>query len=549
LYGITVVDEVSDSIRTIGSDIRTLAKNQLWDGIKSGKQNDILDAIQVLMNLNSIETIQNLFAKIQSDCQVWVQTMFTRGSKLSGSLQRQGDKNEVLNSLKETLAGLLTQSIYIHNFKIMKKKGYDANIDTHFTWMLKILSDKLSSHNNQIKTIFVDDYPQVSFIFNEFIDKLVPIFPPIVDWKTNLLDPFERTYLSTILSRITDRIGTAFKSLANPVSHIGEDSPMNLDLRVPLHSMVNELVASRNEDRLCKLVAQTCAKSISYLSTQLEKQIITHPDAIKIYEIPTRFQKFNAVLYNSFFKFYQQLTNALEGFPLSIKNVLYSSLGNLEQVMSNQIIVPFFKGIINNLEKVLIKLHRVDYEAKVERSNVGGFMIELESSLESIRKAHFSLFESSSTPFINGCKMIANNCCKFYMKQICLVREMSENGRMQILKEMSHFDALISTNIFPLDNIKEISSQFKSLRGLLFVDLEKGIFETNLDPILVLHHLLTHVPKKTVEGPNQLLNMTIEKYSDWMNESLEKEIMQLLTVVYEKVQNEPIYAYYRDLKK
>jgi hypothetical protein len=251
-----------------------------------------------------------------------------------------------------------------------------------------------------------------------------------------------------------------------------------------------------------------------------------------LYEIPTRFQKFNSNLYNSIFTFLNAFLNGIETF--SIQSILLPSINKLEEI-ANLILAPFFKPMVANLEKILIKIHKVNYKEDSSISDyneVSKYCKEFDDLISVIKKSHLSLFQSNSNNFINNSKYLVSSVLSFYVKQICLIHGFSEEGKLKLIQEMSQIELSISSNIIPVDSMKGIANQFKGLRNLLFLETNKiSIENTNLlGSTLVLNHLLSRIPNDyKFKYPNELLNLSIEKYSEWMDENETTEVKKILS--------------------
>ena len=224
------------------------------------------------------------------------------------------------------------------------------------------------------------------------------------------------------------------------------------------------------------------------------------------------------------------MLNGIETF--SIQNLLLPSINQLEEIGS-LILTPFFKPIITNLKKILLKIHKSNYVENTNQMNeMSSYVKEFEELVSVLKKSHLSLFQ------LNNSKFLVTKILTFYMKQICLIQKFSEEGKLLLIQEMSEIELIISSNIFHVDSMKTISKKFKGLRNFLFLETTKiSIENTNLlNQNLVLHHLLSRLnnDKNSVLFPNLILKLTIEKYSDWIEEHEEDEIKKILNECFEK---------------
>eukprot|EP01080_Neovahlkampfia_damariscottae_P009810 gene9810-2135_t len=574
LRGIKVIDKNLEFIRKMGIEIRKKTKEMFENGMETGNQSEIGISLQVYYNLNCLnETVTGTVSKMLSDINSIIRSTIDPNESFSkkkksksskpGSIQRvdlDDSKFEFLNSLREMFKIIYQNylKIWYLNDVLLKKKdpirgvffselvkvNKNSILTSFWRTMTTLFNDRLhtSLHKStHLKNLFIDEYCQILQIFTEFIEDFKGYQSFQIDqnenWILNLLEPFEKLYISSSVNKIIDKMNLLFSKVNNPMdtlkkqdyeSNFGIPSP---DLRGITLTMINELHAARYNQRLLReITISSISKSIAYFTSKIENLIITNTEAYKLYEIPTRFQKFNSNLYNSICQFLNSLLTGIETF--SIQNLLLPAINNLEEI-GNLILTPFFKPIIANLEKILMKIHKSNYvETTNQMNEMSKYVTEFENLVTVLKKSHLSLFQKNSSNFINNSKFVVTKILTFYMKQICLIQKFSEEGKLLLIQEMSEIELIISSNIFEVDSMKMISGQFKGLRNLLFLETSKiSIENTNLlNTQFVLHHLLSRISTDSfnVLFPNKILKLTIEKYSEWLEDHENYEIKKLL---------------------
>lgn len=514
--------------------------------------NDISSSIDIFSNFNILDDmISFIQKKTINETNDHIQNIFSKKTK-PGTIQRQGEKNEILQSFKEVFQVIQIQYSSLFNLEKVLKKKYQKSYhlcQEFWTVMSKSLNEKIQISIQQLKNI--DDFPSIDGLFSDFVEKVKNYQSNIVEWKNQILEPFEKNYIQNMFNKWVEKINIIMKQIQSPLNFINDDQIDGIhsqDLRILSTSILNELHLVRNEERLLKIVAQNCQKGILFFSNSIEKVIITNSEINRIYDIPSRYQKFNSNIYQGILKFHYLMVNGIEPYH-TIRSILMPSLNILEN-LSKSILFPFFKALSSHLEKILIKIHRNDYSIKQEQT-LSPYILEFEQIIEAIQKNHFILYDQNSIIFINSSKQLVQNLIKFYMKQVSMIREMSEPGKLLLVREMSQIEVALSSSIYPLDNLKDLSFQYKSVRSLLFIEPSKiDNLTKTIDLILILHHLLGRIPKNDIKFPNQILNISIEKYSDWLNDNPTKEILKVLDECYKSLEeSNPIYQCYLQIKQ
>lgn len=82
----------------------------------------------------------------------------------------------------------------------------------------------------------------------------------------------------------------------------------------------------------------------------------------------------------------------------------------------------------------------------------------------------------------------------------------------------------ITSNLYPVENIRHVHQSLRALRKLLFIETLKiteqiEVKSNIIDKTLVLHHLFSRISKDYLSSPNIGMGLNIEKYSDWLNEN------------------------------
>jgi preprotein translocase subunit Sec63 len=102
---------------------------------------------------------------------------------------------------------------------------------------------------------------------------------------------------------------------------------------------------------------------------------------------------------------------------------------------------------------------------------------------------------------------------------------------------MTQIELYITNYLLSLDIMKELYQEFRLMRKLLFIENEKieSVIELkSFNKLNLLHHLFSRVPRKKLISPNILLNMSIEKYSDYLSENGDDEVIKNLIQCFEQ---------------
>jgi hypothetical protein len=136
------------------------------------------------------------------------------------------------------------------------------------------LTKQESSH---LKNLFVEEYCQILQIFTDFIDNFKGYHHMNENWILEMLDVFEKQFISLSVNKILDKINLLFSKVISPLNvQKNQDSDINYgipsaELRGITLTMINELHSSRNNQRLLRQLAKvSISKGIDFFTSKIE---------------------------------------------------------------------------------------------------------------------------------------------------------------------------------------------------------------------------------------------------------------------------------------
>eukprot|EP01103_Thecamoeba_quadrilineata_P007480 TRINITY_DN17354_c0_g1_i1.p1 TRINITY_DN17354_c0_g1~~TRINITY_DN17354_c0_g1_i1.p1 ORF type:complete len:764 (+),score=135.41 TRINITY_DN17354_c0_g1_i1:36-2327(+) len=539
LTGITVIDEEMNYILQSEQEILSQASRILIQGLETQNTTDIGNALQVYHNLNILDE------KISSTTNVVMQKVLQSINVAIGA-----------NSLNEELKGITTNwksraAVFTRMEKMMdvlysccnqisllqKVLGQKRILSqTSFTtsfWekLWAQLSDQLLSATKIspiIETTFISDYPRLLLIFQNFFKRLQDSQQMLEDQSVLLttLTKFENEYLSRSCSRVFDQINSMFPTNS-------KTPPKGDEIGNFIKLLSSEVDMASVDPRLLCSISKGISGGLKTFAAKVESMIATDQDSQKVLDRGTNpSQARNAGLYSSLQQVYNQTLDIFRNTPAQAQEAIAVSLKELV-IKSEDILSPIFTEIQLILEKTILSLHDEDFNS--QKTTESNYVKQLLSQIESFKNNILPQF--AATTLLSGqLRTLVSRILVFYVRHVCLVRPLSEPGKMKLVNDIAHIELALN-NLYST-NIKSLGPQYKMLKAvkpLLFMELDKftaGKDGVNpelkpLAPSCVLHHLFSRGPPNLL-SPHLIKSLSLPQYSHWIDCQTESQIWSLI---------------------
>ncbi|XP_024082120.1 conserved oligomeric Golgi complex subunit 5 isoform X2 [Cimex lectularius] len=419
-----------------------------------------------------------------------------------------------------------------------KPSGKHDNFEVTGTFWVQV-DDILSKHLNQaaknssyIKQALEGEYPKLLRLHLDFHKKLkslnfAPTNKSMYPQIGKCVKQFETAYLSRSINVLIGAVQEMFPH--NETTPL----PPSIDKVDSLIKIISrELDVSLVDDTLTGPVAKNIAKAISLFCQKGEQMLDNTQAATQVIELLTPGQELNVGIANILFYFCEQMKTVVSKSELS-KNLLSlineAILGG--EKLTQQILNPLLSSILVAIESILITMHKEDYDLKEYTGSPSLYMRELQAFIPRAVSTYLSPFHNQ-IQISQSCMEVASRTIELFMRNICLVRPVNENGRKKLIADFKCLEMALSPLCIQLSELGGIYSTLRSLRPLITSNPEevaKCPVLGQVVPYSLAVTLLFSMGPQDLPLPHQSVGWSISKFSQWLdNHNNEKDRLEFL---------------------
>ncbi|XVE84488.1 hypothetical protein DITRI_Ditri17bG0017600 [Diplodiscus trichospermus] len=581
LGGIDVVDEELNSVREIGSRLRSEAMKVLERGMEGLNQAEVGTGLQVFYNLGELRgTVEQLVNKYKGMGVKSVSVAldmkaisaggggggFGPGGIRGSGTPQIGGSGKAREALWHRMGSYMDQlhSIMVaiwHLQRVLSKKrdpfthvllldevikeGEPMLTDRVWEALVKAFATQMKSAftaSSFVKEIFTNGYPKLFSMVENLLERISSdtavkgVLPAITsegkDQMVAAIETFQTAFLASCLSRLSDLVNSVF-----PVSSRGSVPSKDQISRI-LSRIQEEIEAVQLDARLTLLVLREISKVLLLIAQRAEYQISTGPEARQVSGPATPAQVKNFALCQHLQEIHTRVTSMVAGLPTIAADILSASLGAIYGVACDSV-TSLFQAMVDRLESCILQIHDQNFSAlgmdAAMDNNASPYMEELQKCILHFRREFLSrLLPSSANATTAGIETIcmrlvrsmASRVLILFIRHASLVRPLSESGKLRMARDMAELELAVGQNLFPVEQLGAPYRALRAFRPLIFLEtsqLGASPLLQDLPPSVILHHLYSRGPEE-LQSPLQRSKLTHLQYSLWLDSQGEDQI-------------------------
>lgn len=555
LHGIQIVHSIVSKAKSLSETLKRNASSQLSHGLKSSQDELVTKSIEVLLEIHQLGSeITNILSQAIHSTNSILQTSLDTSKysqivnalnsyKPVSSLNSASTGKSVKSGSTLTNLGPSGQKAIVEFFKefqdsltqiysiyeeiwrlsnLLKKKSLHFQTDSSKTSFLEsywtsitknITQTILGSINTDvfIRYAFVEEYPQASEIFTNFVQKFSPYTEFISqnqrsltpnDWIKQTVKVAEQMYIESYTQRFDQALANIFSRIKMPRSQYDEtfSDIKEADIDKLVIEFTNEMVKIKgNKNLLLQLSNDICHTIKQFIVRCKEFQKIDEESLIIYpFKLPGIFLKFNAHVFNSICIFYAKVSTLIIDFSSVNQSQIYLSsvLEDMKQYAQN-LIVPIFRSLQIRLEEILVSIHMENYT--LHTGSVSAFVTQLQKSLPFIFKEYIFLHLNNLQIITLQSKELIERFYHRLVLRLSLINPILEQGKIKLADDITQIELAIGFNVTQTDVQGKYYKQMKAFRRLLFMETNdilenKEQLLQDLDSYLIALHLFSRIP-------------------------------------------------------
>ena len=346
----------------------------------------------------------------------------------------------------------------------------------------------------------------------------------------------ENAYLSGVHARLHGAALAAFTGGTRAL-------PTAADLQTFVARAHEELkAAGSGGDRLATLVASVVGTALHTVADRAEAMAAGGSEirAIGGGGACTAAQARNISLCNALQEVHRSVGALTPRLPPTAAAALLSPVDGV-QAAALDLIAPLFRAMVDAAQERILKMYSLNLGADVGAEGVvvetSAYMKELVRLLTQIRIEYLSKFTPPPGLATQGGSSVARALVErmtsrlllFFVRHAALVRPLSHPGKLQLAKDIGEFEAGITQQLLPAEQLGAPLRALRAFRRLLFTEtdelVEGSAVLKDLPRVAVLHHLFSRAPVQ-LESPHTRSKLSPTQYSLWLDEHSQGEAIK-----------------------
>ncbi|KAH8248578.1 hypothetical protein KR032_001074 [Drosophila birchii] len=541
-----------------GQKIRNLTQMQLVTGLQERNQNQVVNALKIFMNFNTLEkSLNNLLATFIADMEQSLKECFA-GNDIS--VLNKSPTHNVSKPAASRGPGKAPQLTTTQNFRAKFWKSlhwllYDELYET--CTQIKLLKTALEQINQfgytsessdqcipqrfwqQVQQLLrksFDECPQhVTQTLQEGLSKLLTSARGLeqrlsgeFQFDNELFAPLEVGYVSKCAANLKACLA-------------GVDLPGNETVDNFIRVASTELSAALIDSRLTNSIANVFIACGKELCTKLEAQIKLGADSKQVVDLPNLQQQQNTQLANVLYYYKDSVRRMLGDLQVQFEKTPGTARENisrsLEQadLLIGTILQQIMESIITTISIIILSMHR-EPGLNTDRLSTTGpsmYMKELQEFINRSWSHHIALFDDKQMTTKCGHEL-AKRCIELFIHNLCILRPLSSAGRQRLKQDCQHMEQALKALCL---NLAELGKPSRLLRAmsLLIVQtpqelVKQTIGEDSLVPSYIVLLLLFGHAGADLQSPHTTANWSNERLIEWLDgHTAEREKLELIS--------------------
>ncbi|KAH8385527.1 hypothetical protein KR200_003080 [Drosophila serrata] len=541
-----------------GQKIRNLTQMQLVTGLQERNQNQVVNALKIFMNFNTLEkSLDNLLATFIADMEQSLKECFAGNdiSVLNKSPTHNVSKPTASRGPGKTPQLTTTQNFRAKFWKSLHWLLYDELYET--CTQIKLLKTALEQINQfgytsessdqcipqrfwqQVQQLLrksFDECPQhVTQTLQEGLSKLLTSARGL-EQRLNGEFQFDNELFAPL------EVGYVSKCAANLKACLaGVDLPGNETVDNFIRVAFTELSAALIDSRLTNSIANVFIACGKELCTKLEAQIKLGADSKQVVDLPNLQQQQNTQLANVLYYYKDSVRRMLGDLQVQFEKTPGSARENisrsLEQadLLIGTILQQIMESIITTISIIILSMHR-EPGLNTDRLSTTGpsmYMKELQEFINRSWSHHIALFDDKQMTTKCGHEL-AKRCIELFLHNLCILRPLSSAGRQRLKQDCQHMEHALKALCL---NLAELGKPSRLLRAmsLLIVQMpqelvKQTIGEDSLVPSYIVLLLLFGHAGADLQSPHTTANWSNERLIEWLDgHTAEREKLELIS--------------------
>lgn len=463
LRGIDAVDQLQANLGEKRKSIIGKATTLLEDGLNSQNQSSVSTALRAFDNLSLLvertqAAVQVSLRRIESLIDALLDLQ-----KPGGKAEAESFRNEVWSRHEHLVEAIYSCTLRVHTLQTVLNRTQDSKKfrsllqkyleDAHqssflldnWAGILKILKDRLFTQlriSSPLDIVFVAEYPRLLRHFRSLFPRLAPHADPVTsglpqlgpDAQQQLLDilfSLNKRYLIAVSLRLEEHIGAIFA----PGSRA---APPPEQLTTLIKLLQREVEAASVDKDLILNVLKTLARGLKLFNVRVENMVQTTGAVVQLKEQLNAQQQLNINLYNLLIQMNTAVLNLSPGGDSEQQEVLGRLSGEL-LATAELALRPLFEANLSALCQILLKMHSEDWRGDNLRKQdepQSRYMDAFQKRVLQFQSVFISRF--SPSPLLQArCVQAVNQLLEYFVRSICLIRNPSPAGKLQLAADMA----------------------------------------------------------------------------------------------------------------
>ena len=318
------------------------------------------------------------------------------------------------------------------------------------------------------------------------------------------------------------------------------------DVRRFLLRVREELDAvARHPTLVTQVTAGAVAKALRLMAQKAEIGVVDGAEA-RVFVVGTAqtpAQAKNAALAGVLEEICAALGNVVPLLPDEPAKALENALAQVAET-ATEALEPVMSAAHAEVHKRLASMHKEDWAGGDPPMGEGcsTYMTQVidvvahvsEEHLSGVRQGSLLGHASSSSKGASGfvpstiaAEALARRCLELFVRHVSLLRNLGENGKLRLTKDMGELEQAVSAYLVPAtSSLGDAYKALRALRPFLFLSLDEVASSALVEDIPaanVLLHLYSHAPKE-MATPYERAGLAPPQYSAWLDKNSDAEV-------------------------
>ncbi|KAL9922906.1 conserved oligomeric Golgi complex subunit 5 four way stop [Glossina fuscipes fuscipes] len=542
--------------------IRNLTQMQLITGLQEKNEPQIVYALKVFMNFNTLETsLDNLLTTFIANLEQSLKECFA-GNDISVLCKAEATKSlSVSKNVASSLRGpgkapqlTTTQNFRAKFWKSMHWLIYDELYECCVQMQLLrkaleqvqhlgsgasnpeqfIQSGFWQAVQKLLKKSFSECPAHITQILQEGLSKLLSSVRGL-ELRLNGKFLFDKELFTPLEVGYVNKCANNMKACL-----AGIDLPSNDNIDSFIRVASAELSSSLVDSRLGNAVAGVFISCTKDFYTKLETQIKLGPDSVQVVDIPNVHQIQNTLLANILYYFKDSTNRMLQDLgeqcgksKSSARDDITKALNQIDLLIYT-ILQQIMDSIVSTLNIIILSIHREPglNSEKISASGPSMYMKELQEFINRVWSNHIAPFEDKD--IVTKCgHEVAKRCIEFFIHNLSILRPVSQMGRQRLKNDCLYMESALK----PLcPNISTLGNSARLLRAMSFLIVltpdelvKQNVGEDSLVPSYIILLLMFGHADAVMQSPHTTVNWSNERLIEWLEgHTNEREKLELI---------------------